>query len=83
MSTNTLTGTIPPSLANLVALTQLCDSGSPLFGTFPQAAPDAHSGRPYRSLSVNNLSGTFPTFLCSLTHLSWLYVVQLPLSKGL
>ena len=70
---NDLSGTIPPELGNLTALTYLRLSGNDLSGTVPPELGNLTALTSF-SLSSNDLSGAVPPELGNLTALTNLYL---------
>ena len=70
---NNLSGTIPPELSDLTALTKLDFSGNQLSGTIPAELSNL-TALTYLSLGGNQLSGTIPSELSNLTALTNLYL---------
>ena len=70
---NELSGTIPPELGDLTALTRLDFSGNRLSGTIPTELGNL-TALTYLRLSGNNLSGTVPPELGNLVNLDALYL---------
>ncbi|MYE54836.1 MAG: hypothetical protein F4X34_06525, partial [Chloroflexi bacterium] len=66
-----LTGSIPPEIGNLTALTDLRLSGNSLSGSIPPELGNL-TGLDFLWLSENSLSGSIPPELGNLTNASWL-----------
>lgn len=67
-SRNRFSGTVPPSIANLVSLAYINLSWNPLQGTIPSSVGQLKSIK-YLSLAGNNLNGTIPPSLGQLRNL--------------
>ena len=71
LSSNDLSGSIPPELGNLTNLESLHLSGNQLTGSIPPALGSL-TNLGYLNLSGNDLSGSIPPALGSLTNLGYL-----------